>query len=294
MLTVKKILRDSVNEFTARKKNQRIVYSVKKSFNIAVIVKSVFIALFRVVVNMRFSLKTKFNALNVIFWFKGIKGQKYCRRNLDLKCERCGRIFQRICKNKSTPHTNFCDSICWNLNEKATNIIEYRSINDWAVSFKNREGRRPSINDINQYFNVRNLPGFADKSLFRLNEKGYSFLESVVSEYISDAYIGLKVLNRKRPLKDPEGRRLEIDIFIEEISLGFEIQDFATHSRDNDTEISRFGETKKGPIYHEKKKRLAANAGIVLIEIWEDEILNGKFKKTVNQSIQKALDFKTH
>lgn len=104
--------------------------------------------------------------------------------------------------------------------------------------------------------------------------------ESLVVEFISSFYDGL-ILRNKMPLKDIGGNRLQLDIYLPEVGLAFEIQDFATHSKSSENEVLNYrglSGFKKGPVYHENKRYLSlSQLGVILVDLWEDEISSGSF-----------------
>lgn len=108
--------------------------------------------------------------------------------------------------------------------------------------------------------------------------------------YLEDNYPKLPLRSRERILKfEGESALKEIDIFIPSLNIGFEIQDFATHSPTSDQEPVLHGlwkgksPLKKGPTYHERKRVAAAAQGIKLVDIWEDQLLDGSFTMLVDQ-----------
>ena len=85
--------------------------------------------------------------------------------------------------------------------------------------------------------------------------------------------------------------KLELDFILPELKLAFEIQDFATHSLIEGEAGSWQGKAivKKGPAYHELKRRLAEEQlGLRLIDIWENEIMDSSFKGRVAQLVSEA------
>lgn len=106
--------------------------------------------------------------------------------------------------------------------------------------------------------------------------------EKTIHKLIESLYPG-PVIRNGYPIHDESGKRLQIDIYLPEIRVGIEIQDFATHSRASDSDPlaepwrwrslqNGSGEFKKGPLYHENKRRAAKKAEIALHEFWEDEL----------------------
>ena len=110
-------------------------------------------------------------------------------------------------------------------------------------------------------------------------------------EYLESIYPG-KIQPRRRILEHTPGYRgrWEIDLLLPELKLGFEVQDFATHSRDRDDEPITYrgitGAVKAGPVKHERKRALAMDQhGITLIDIWEDEIFDGSYRDILESAL---------
>lgn len=120
-----------------------------------------------------------------------------------------------------------------------------------------------------------------------------SRLENIVIDFIFKTNLNFKINSYPIRLKEPnKNKRLQIDILLPELKLGFEIQDFATHSKVSDDEISdfmRLRQLKKGPAYHENKRRLAREQlGVALIDIWQDEIESGDFEEIILKAIRET------
>lgn len=126
-----------------------------------------------------------------------------------------------------------------------------------------------------------------------------SFLEFKVSKFISTCYRGIYHRNRK-PITSPTGK-LELDFWLPDLKLAFEVQDFATHSVHSDCEETegvfrlhseKSGRSiyKKGPTYHQRKIELAkSQLDVDLYEIWEDEIRDGSFALKVSEIISSRV-----
>lgn len=208
--------------------------------------------------------------------FLGLALQNYCNRKRFEKCVRCEREFSYKCWGHRK--MLFCDSICWNLKTHWTpkEIREWKNLNSWAISFREEFSRKPGIPDFSSKFGKTSLPAFADKDLFHLVEHRGSYLELRVSEVLEE--VGVVYRKDRRPVQDLEGRKLELDFWLPEQHLAFEIQDFATHSKEETIELTRWGKKKHGPDYHELKRTLAKEQlGVRLIDLWEDEILKKDF-----------------
>lgn len=120
----------------------------------------------------------------------------------------------------------------------------------------------------------------------RLKVRG-SYLESIVMAFLSSEFSDAEVKRHFRSL--PGG--LELDFVVGNM-IAFEVNDFATHSLDRDDEkvthslFSRVLETKHGPKYHAHKDKLAGEAGLRLVFLWENDILDGTFASTVREALR--------
>lgn len=117
-----------------------------------------------------------------------------------------------------------------------------------------------------------------------------SVLETKVFDYLCELADNTSLIERRiRPLKSESGK-LEIDIFIPSLKIGFEVQDFTTHSKDNDFERGHpWSESgfKHGPSYHENKRMLAkSQLDVIIYDLWEDEIRDDSFKASVNEKVK--------
>ena len=135
---------------------------------------------------------------------------------------------------------------------------------------------------------------FKDKASGRICykcSKPFSNFEKIVVDYVSCIYEG-EILERKRILKTNVNRLLELDVWLPEVKIAFEVQDFATHSRVSDgeeTSYKNLGLLKSGPTKHELKRRLAKEQlNATLIDLWEDEILSGEYQKIIKNALQTA------
>lgn len=129
----------------------------------------------------------------------------------------------------------------------------------------------------------------------------FSKMVDLKSKYINvkDSWLELKVIDMLKSFGLQErsdykrhhklSNRLEIDILIQG-TLGFEINDFATHSRYSNLEVSDMryskGSLKSGPTYHESKFNQAKNEGIKLYYIWEDEVKSDNLQNIISQILK--------
>jgi len=120
--------------------------------------------------------------------------------------------------------------------------------------------------------------------------KGKSTLELFLAAQLEAS--GIHFVQNSKPIKflNSEGKlsKLEIDLLIPTLKLGIEVQDFASHSKNSDTEpfansrYSKSGLYKKGPTYHEMKRGLALKQlGVTIIDIWQDELFTNEWKEKI-------------
>ena len=183
----------------------------------------------------------------------------------------------------------FCSNACSTFAQMGsqfdkTLLKDYRNINQWAITFKEENKRKPKLADFILYFNLRKLPSHADKKLF--SQTRDSKLELIVLYYLKEHHPQLKITRHYREKLDNRWR--EIDLYFPEIRMGIEIQDFATHCRDISDAYSKFNNPMKDLRYHEEKRQLFENIGITVFELWEDDIKSGEFDKIVEDFLAKA------
>lgn len=216
--------------------------------------------------------------------FKPANSNQYvCSKNHSKNCSFCEEIYSPATSSRYFTESNlYCDNICstfaqTNSNIAKSKIKEYKDIDNWAQNFKNKNDRKPTEADFRAYFNVRRLPRLYSSNLFM--KKADSRFEIIVINFIQEKFPEISIKRRHR--KKIDSKILEIDIYLEDLKLGFEVQDFKTHSKESNTEPDPFANFKKGPEYHLAKISGYAKQNISIIEIWEDEIISGDFKKTV-------------
>lgn len=187
-------------------------------------------------------------------------------------------------------------------------------MNQWARDFRKTHGRKPTRGDVKEFFGYdlhrksvrasRNI----DSSLFNLWE---SYLElKVVDELVKNGFVERTWEEECRTVRDfvrnkvwreeIDGKMVskQIDIYFPTEKLGFEIEDFATHSRVNDEPylVNGHGRDdyafKKGPAYFEEKRKFFEGLEITVHEVWEDEIRSGDFGSL--RSILKLGHVTTH
>lgn len=220
--------------------------------------------------------------------------QRFClKKSVTKKCEFCLEDFQprRPCHEVIQ---KFCSLLCGNLakvNSKLPleKLDEFRDIDEWAVKFLSREGRKPTQTDVEIYFSAR-LPGRANRDLFSFPKRS-AFEDIVLGALLEFLPESMEILREKQPLRMDQ-RRYELDLWIPELKLAFEVQDFATHSRFREDEPAsgKFKGLKRGPKYHELKRELALEQlGVVLLDIWEDEIFDGSYRDVLLEAIEAAM-----
>lgn len=123
-------------------------------------------------------------------------------------------------------------------------------------------------------------------------ERHGSHLENIIYAYLV-SILPERPLRRQRLATDSSGRKLEVDFLIPFLSLGIEVQDFATHSRERDDEpieLKHVKESlKKGPIYHgEKRQAYEDQCKVRVIELWEDDIRSGEYMEMLARYLDTA------
>jgi len=123
-----------------------------------------------------------------------------------------------------------------------------------------------------------------------------SALEEILVSYLIANFPEIVIIQRSRAIKKTRSgkSRYEIDVYLPELRLGFEVQDFATHSKGSDQEKGhpwRRNGLKNGPKLHELKRRLAKEQlHVDIVDIWEDELRSGEFKRLVSEQINSRCD----
>lgn len=120
-----------------------------------------------------------------------------------------------------------------------------------------------------------------------MNNVTLSRLESVVADYLMEIDPNILVVPQARVIRRTKKTRYEIDLYLPEMLLGFEVQDFATHSRTESTDRNPWNKKMKGPTYHAMKNKLALEQlGVEIVELWQDEIEDGSFREKVDHVLQ--------
>lgn len=173
-----------------------------------------------------------------------------------------------------------------------TLINEYKNPDQWALDFKKARKRKPKLADFEAYFGVKLAARESRKHFMKVRSSRW---EQAVIQFIEEYYPSIKISTHKRPLEvKGEKFKKEIDVLLEDLNIGFEIQDNATHSINSDFEKITSSQYKKslykrGPTYHEAKRTSANELGILLIDIWEDKILDVTFKHVIASVIESKL-----
>ena len=229
---------------------------------------------------------------NVTTFWKYKKNDFVTLRNTCCLCNECKRQGSRPIESKVNTFSI-----------SGTSKDEYYDdeyINQWAINFRNENNRKPTKEDFrlyfNRYFPRKDLCRNIDRSLFSLYEP---YLEAVVCSYINElGYNEQYVVENCRELTDyvrnkmindfTTDKKLQLDIYFPFLGIAFEVQDFHTHSKDSDNDIcEHFNDSfKHGPKYHEHKRDVARAYGITLVDLWEDSIRSGNYKKELDKWIK--------
>lgn len=208
--------------------------------------------------------------------------KEYCNKIHFEKCKKCLKSYEvKIISADS----GFCDITCAHLFNNNSSIhfekiSEYKDLNKWAAGFALRHNRKPGALDLITYFNVKRVPDELDRELFDIGNR--SLLENIVKVFLEESSIDF--LHNKFLLRKGK-KRLQIDFFLTDYNLAIEVQDLWSHDRDSDTEPFSFGGFKKGPTYHKEKELIAISDGYEYLELWQEDILSGDFKKLLFKTI---------
>ena len=206
--------------------------------------------------------------------------------------------------------------------EAASKFLKYgymfydgEQLNAWAVDFRNKMNRKPTRGDVEDFFgrplerkSVRDSHGI-DSTLFNLWD---SYLEvKVVDCLIRNGFVEKHSIEECTSDKDFVRNKLwktdnvakwtdsafQIDIYFPVKKTGFEVEDFATHSKTSDNEPYLINglqrpdmSFKKGPTYFANKKTYFESIGINVFELWEDDIRNGSYASIVDSVLGIKLD----
>jgi len=123
-----------------------------------------------------------------------------------------------------------------------------------------------------------------------VGEVELSRLEAEVAHHLLSAYPELLVVPQARAIIRTKKTRFEIDLYLPELLLGFEVQDFASHSREESSAKNPWKKRMKGPSYHARKAELAlAQLGVTIVELWQDEVEDGSFRELVDAAVLERL-----
>ena len=164
-------------------------------------------------------------------------------------------------------------------------------MSQWAKDFRSKFGRRPTRGDVQEFFgyglhrkSIRNSRKI-DSNLFNLWD---SYLELKVTDILQRNGFVLRdsidqcadkrdFVRNKVFLHEYNGKehRKQLDIYFPLRNIGFEVQDFETHSHRDDEPYEHDRKDyafKKGPSYSKEKKEFFKELGITVVEVWEDDI----------------------
>lgn len=174
-------------------------------------------------------------------------------------------------------------------------------MSQWAKDFRTKHGRKPSRGDVKDFFgydlhrkSVRESRKI-DSSLFNLWD---SYLELKTVDILKRNGFTLQsdielctnendfVRNKVFALQfNGKECRKQLDIYFPLRKLGFEVQDFETHSHRDDEPYEHNRKDyvfKKGPSYSAEKSKFFSRLGIRVVELWEDDIKSKNFSEMFN------------
>lgn len=214
-------------------------------------------------------------------------------------CHVCGEVKTITAKNYlinaklDRPFT--CDATCSLLARHGSTIprelvSDFKDQIGWAQRWRVTTGHKPTRGEFLAHFGAAPSTVPRPEALPFFAKEPDSRWEQIVALHIAEVW-GLEPLRNRKPITPPAGRgRWQLDLWLPDLALGFEVQDFKTHSRVSDDEPGLHGRSKHGPTYHEMKRRLAAEQlGVTLVEIWQDDIETGRYRALVDQAVSGAL-----
>lgn len=182
--------------------------------------------------------------------------------------------------------------------ERGYMLYDGELLNNWAIRFKEENGRKPCRGDVFEYFGnklpkkAQRLERGIDSKLFDLwdsylelkvvdvlKKNGFQEVFDLNGNHTDKSFIRNKIWHR---LNNETGKAVgkQIDIFFPALNIGFEVEDFATHSK-VDNEPLKFNQkgsmVKNGPSYFKDKQDFFKGFNIDVYEIWEDDIRNMDF-----------------
>lgn len=135
-------------------------------------------------------------------------------------------------------------------------------------------GRKPHISEVCKLFNITHptlVVILQEYDLYNMVDRDSSRLECIVEDYIKKSNVSY--IRNTRKIIPP----YELDFFIPEYKIAFEVNDIASHSYDND---SFYGN--KDIYYHQEKSLKCREKGILLIHLYEWQLLDMKFISKLN------------
>lgn len=182
--------------------------------------------------------------------------------------------------------------------ERGYMLYDGELLNNWAIRFKEENGRKPCRGDVFEYFGnklpkkAQRLERGIDSKLFDLwdsylelkvvdvlKKNGFQEVFDLNGNHTEKSFIRNKIWHR---LNNETGKAVgkQIDIFFPALNIGFEVEDFTTHSK-VDNEPLKFNQkgsmVKNGPSYFKDKQDFFKGFNIDVYEIWEDDIRNMDF-----------------
>ena len=198
--------------------------------------------------------------------FKILDERKPKEKKINVKCEDCGTMIKKTFKQINRTGCLVCnlkkrieknkESFLEKMQERFPNEFEYVSgleeLNNKQIEVKHLKCGETFKADRSSVLNLGVTPCCWRKNISKIEKEIFDFIEKNYKEKIEKA-------NRK--IIAP----LELDIYLPELKLAFEIDGLYWHS-----------DNKKEKNYHLKKTELCEAQGIHLIHIFEDEWLENR------------------
>lgn len=186
--------------------------------------------------------------------------------------------------------------------EKYEILVNDEKFNEFLIGLAKKLGRKPFYEDIVKVLGCQTSTLARKRSRNKtindlINVNKDSYLETLVNDQLiannmkEDRFknsIGKGTYwRRSRRIIPP----LELDFYIPAMRIAFEVQDFATHSKNSDKDPtegiwSNRLHYKNGPTYHTMKRNRCNDIGIVVHELWEDEIRSDILSRKIKDILE--------
>ena len=204
---------------------------------------------------------------------------QFTRKRIETSCATCSTAIEK--RHSEIKENNYCSSECQLLGNAS--IITERTIKEYKEFFiKFKEifplQRKPVPLDLVKYLKISDSVAYGVANMYR---DKFKWQESYFELKVCDCLDRNKI-KYERNVRSWSNGKYEIDIYIPSFNIAIEINDYATHTKDwISTELNSYGLPMKDGVYHSEKIKAIAEAAMIPIMLWEDEI--DEFISTVDE-----------